>query len=167
MAKKATSISLKTGENTWETYELGGSSNVEELSINISNVSNEGWQDSTENSLYFQTFNNTTYLNELKSLLKNAKQVSSFIRVDWEGTKFEMPTNLETYQPTGSSYIYPFFKWRASAISDSYFALGNVPGVGSAGVYFPYTATNKNVLFNRLDDWEMYDGIELVVRVMK
>lgn len=170
MAKKATSISLKTGENTWETYELGGSGNIEELSINISNVSSNGWQDNSANSLYYQAFNNIAYLKDLKNLLQNAKQVSAFIRVDWDGAVggyFEIPTYLETTQSGPNSYVYPYFKWRASATSDSYFAIGNVPGIGSAGVFFTYTATNKNVLFNRLDDWEMYDGIELVVRVMK
>lgn len=167
MAKKATSISLKTGENTWETYELGGSGNIEELSINISNVSSNGWQDNSANSLYYQAFNNTAYLKDLKNLLQNAKQVNAFIRVDWEGTKFEMPTTFETYQTSGTTSIYPFFKWRASANAETYIGIGNIPGIGSSGVFFSYTSTNKNILFNRLDDWEMYDGIELVVRVMK
>lgn len=170
MAKKATSISLRTGENTWETYELGGSCDVEELSINISNVSSNGWQDNSANSLYYQAFNNTAYLKELKKILKNAKQVSAFIRVDWDGAEdgnFEIPTLLETTQSGPNSDIYPYFKWRVSATSDSYFGIGYIPGVGSAGVFFPYNSTNKNVLFRRLDDWEMYDGIELVVRVMK
>lgn len=170
MSKIIEEVYYKTSENSGEYIKFGSSVTTEELSINISNVNSNGWQDNTENSLYFQEFNNTTYLNELKSLLKNAKQVSAFIRVDWDGAVggyFEIPTYLETTQSGPNSYVYPYFKWRASAKAETYIGIGNIPGIGSSGVFFSYTSTNKNILFNRLDDWEMYDGIELVVRIMK
>lgn len=165
MAKVIQEAYLKTGENTWETYRFD-STQTEELSINIS-TAGKGWVDNTTNSIYYNAFNTTNYLAQLKELLEGAKQISAFIRVDWNGKRFEFPTSLETYQTNLSSNIVPFFKFRASATAETNFVIGAIGAIGVNGVYFPYTSENKNVLFRRLDDWEMYDGIELVVRVMK
>lgn len=139
--------------------------NVQEVRINISKTGS--WVDNTANSLYYKQLNITSYLNSLKELLTNAKQVSAFISVDWSGTRFEMPTLLETFRRYTSADYVPYFKWRVSKTTESYFVIGSVTGVGVSGVYFPYDSTNKSVLARCLDDWEMYDGIELVVRVIK
>lgn len=139
--------------------------NVQEARINISETGS--WVDNTANSLYYKKLNITSYLSSLKELLTGAKQVSAFISVDWSGTRFEMPTLLETFRRYSSGNYTPYFKWRISKNTESYFVIGVAPGVGSSGIYFPYDSTNKSSLKRCLDDWEMYDGIELVVRVIK
>lgn len=139
--------------------------NVQEVRINISETGS--WVDNTANSLYYKQLNITSYLSSLKELLTGSKQVSASISVDWNGTRFEMPTTLETFRRYTSSDYVPYFKWRVSKTTESYFVIGSVTGVGVSGVYFPYDSTNKSVLARCLDDWEMYDGIELVVRVIK
>lgn len=161
---KLEKIVFKKSANEIIEIEVGGV-NVQELRINISETSS--WVDNTANSLYYKQLNITSYLNSLKELLTNAKQVSAFIGVDWNGTRFEMPTLLETFRRYTSSNYVPYFKWRVSKTTESYFVIGSVTGVGVSGVYFPYDSTNKSVLAQCLDDWEMYDGIELVVRVIK
>ena len=161
---KLEKIVFKKSANEIIEIEVGGV-NVQELRINISKTGS--WVDNTANSLYYKQLNITSYLNSLKELLTNAKQVSAFIGVDWNGTRFEMPTLLETFRRYTSSNYVPYFKWRVSKTTESYFVIGSVTGVGVSGVYFPYDSTNKSVLARCLDDWEMYDGIELVVRVIK
>ena len=161
---KLEKIVFKKSANEIIEIEVGGV-NVQELRINISETGS--WVDNTANSLYYKQLNITSYLNSLKELLTNAKQVSAFIGVDWNGTRFEMPTLLETFRRYTSSNYVPYFKWRVSKTTESYFVIVSVTGVGVSGVYFPYDSTNKSVLARCLDDWEMYDGIELVVRVIK
>ena len=161
---KLEKIVFKKSANEIIEIEVGGV-NVQELRINISETGS--WVDNTANSLYYKQLNITSYLNSLKELLTNAKQVSAFISVDWSGTRFEMPTLLETFRRYTSSNYVPYFKWRFSKTTESYFVIGSVTGVGVSGVYFSYDSTNKSVLARCLDDWEMYDGIELVVRVIK
>ena len=161
---KLEKIVFKKSANEIIEIEVGGV-NVQELRINISETGS--WVDNIANSLYYKQLNITSYLNSLKELLTNAKQVSAFIGVDWNGTRFEMPTLLETFRRYTSSNYVPYFKWRVSKTTESYFVIGSVTGVGVSGVYFPYDSTNKSVLARCLDDWEMYDGIELVVRVIK
>ena len=161
---KLEKIVFKKSANEIIEIEVGGV-NVQELRINISETGS--WVDNTANSLYYKQLNITSYLSSLKELLNGAKQVSASISVDWNGTRFEMPTTLETFRRYTSSDYVPYFKWRVSKTTESYFVIGSVTGVGVSGVYFPYDATNKSVLARCLDDWEMYDGIELVVRVIK
>ena len=92
---KLEKIVFKKSANEIIEIEVGGV-NVQELRINISETGS--WVDNTANSLYYKQLSITNYLSSLKELLTGAKQVSAFISVDWSGTRFEMPTLLETFR---------------------------------------------------------------------